>query len=250
MTPSLTASMHVSPRAPVPVRAYALTSIYAPRLSPTSLAAVAGVHAFVLALLFIAPAVPEPVTPPRPLTVSLIEPEVVDPEPQPKPEPKPVPPKPVVKPPPPPPVLVAETPKPTPQPAIEVPKPVPVPEPVPEVLPPPAPPVVVAEAPRPAPPPPPPTPPRPAGYGINPKPPYPALSKRLGEEGVVWLRAYISPDGSVSQLEIHKSSGHQRLDDSAFRTVKNSWKFEPARQGSKPVAEWVKFDIDFKLTRS
>ncbi|MEK8088586.1 hypothetical protein [Thermithiobacillus plumbiphilus] len=27
--------------------------------------------------------------------------------------------------------------------------------------------------------------------------PYPALSKRLGEEGVVWLNVLVNPDGSV-----------------------------------------------------
>ena len=218
---------------------------YAPRLSRASLAGVLAAHAALLALFWLTPDAPEPITPPRPLTVSLITPEVEAPEPQPKPTP--VPPKPVVKPLPPPPVLVAERPQPTPQPVIEAPKPVPVPEPVPEVLPPPAPPVVVAEAPKPAPPPPPPSPPRAADYLNNPKPPYPALSKRLGEEGIVRLNILVNPDGSVARLEIAKSSGYPRLDEVALKTVQSSWKFEPARQAGKPIQAWVIVPIQFTL---
>lgn len=215
-------------------------------LSTPALASVVGAHALLLAALLLGTDTPDPITPPRPLTVSLIEPDAVEPEPEPKPEPTPVPPKPVLKPLPPPPVLVAEHTQPTPQPVVEAPKPVPVPEPLPEVLPPPAPPVV-AEAPKPAPPPPPPSPPRPADYLNNPKPPYPSLSKRLGEEGVVRLNILVNPDGSVARLEIAKSSGYPRLDESAKKTVESSWKFEPARQAGKPVAAWVIVPIQFTL---
>ncbi len=238
MTLSLTApaALHASPAA-LP---------YSARLSRMSLAGVALVHAGVLAVLLFAADTPDPITPPRPMiTVSLIEPEVKEPEPQPRPEPKPQPPKPQIKPLPPPPVLVAERPVPVPTPAVEAPKPEPRPEPVPEVLPPPVPPVV-AEAPKPAPPPPP-TPPRPADYLNNPKPPYPALSRRLREEGIVRLNILVNPDGSVAQLEIARSSGFPRLDEIALKTVQSSWKFEPARQAGKPVAAWVIVPIQFTL---
>ncbi|OJY55841.1 MAG: energy transducer TonB [Thiobacillus sp. 0-1251] len=215
---------------------------YSARLSRASLAGVVLAHAGLLAALLFVAHTPEPITPPLPITVSLIEPEVKEPDPQPKPEPRPQPPKPHVKPLPPPPVLIAEKPLPAPQPVVEAPKPDP--EPVPEVVPPPVP--VVAEAPKPAPPPPP-IPPRPADYLNNPKPPYPALSKRLGEEGVVRLNILVNPDGSVAQLEIVKSSGYARLDESARKTVQSSWKFEPARQAGKPVAAWVIVPIQFTL---
>src|SRR3569623_1126389 len=219
MTPSLTAPSVVKADQPNTVR-FAATLPYSARLSRASLAGVALVHAGLLvALLFVAHT-PEPITPPRPITVSLIEPEVKEPDPQPKPEPRPQPRKPLVKPLPPPPVLIAEKPLPTPQP-------------------------VVAEAPKPAPPPP--IPPRPADYLNNPKPPYPALSKRLGEEGVVRLNILVNPDGSVAQLEIVKRSGYARLAESARKTVQSSWKFEPARQAGKPVAAWVIVPIQFTL---
>ncbi|MFN3543701.1 MAG: energy transducer TonB [Thiobacillus sp.] len=248
MTASLTNSIALDPaRAAAPALHAWQTHRRGRRLSRASLAGVVGAHTALLAWLAFAPT-PEPHTPPRPLIVSLIVPEVQAPEPpQPKPEPTPAPPQPAVKPLPPPPVLVAERAQPAPQPVIEAPKPVPVPEPVPEVLPPPAPPVV-AEAPKPAPPPPPPpTPPRAADYLNNPKPPYPALSKRLGEQGVVRLNILVNPDGSVARLEIASSSGYPRLDEIAVKTVQSSWKFEPARQAGKPVPAWVIVPIEFTL---
>lgn len=226
-----------------------------PRLSPLALACVLAGHAALIGWLAFAPDSPEPVTPPKPLMVSLIAPEPEAPKPpppkvEPRP-PEPVPPQ-VQKPLPPPPVLVAERPTPAPQPVVEAPKPVPTPEPVPEVLPPPPPPAPVAVAePRPAPPPPapppPPTPPRAADYLSNPKPPYPALSRRLGEEGVVRLNILVNADGTVARAEIEKSSGYTRLDEAALRTVQSSWKFEPARQAGKPVQAWVIVPIQFSL---
>jgi len=92
-----------------------------------------------------------------------------------------------------------------------------------------------------------PTPPRPADYLSNPKPPYPALSKRRGEEGTVRLNILVNPDGSVARLELAKSSGYTRLDRSAMETVQSRWKFEPAHQHGRPVAAWVIVPIEFTL---
>ncbi|MCD6706501.1 MAG: energy transducer TonB [Thiobacillus sp.] len=61
------------------------------------------------------------------------------------------------------------------------------------------------------------------------------------------LNILVNPDGSVARLEIAKSSGYARLDQSAMHTVQSSWKFEPARQGGKPVAAWVIVPIQFTL---
>lgn len=241
MTPSLTAPAARNDGTPNTALTTAASLPYTPHLSRLALAGVVLVHAGFLAVLLLAVAdKAKTITPPRPLMVSLIE----DEQPEPEPEVRPTPPQPVVKPQTPPPILVAKRATPTPQAVVEAPRPDPKPEPVPEVLPPPAP--VVAEAPKPAPPPPP-TPPRAADYLNNPKPRYPGLSKKLKEEGTVQLRALINPDGSVAKLEVLKSSGYERLDSSAFNTVKNSWKFEPARQNGQPVAEWVNFPVEFTL---
>lgn len=217
-----------------------------PRISRTLLILVILAHTGLL--LWVALASPKtvtPITPPRPLTVNLIKPQVEKPQPKPvaKPQTKPTVSKPVFKTKPQPAVLVAKRPVPSPMQAVEVPKPTPEPEPVSEVAPTPA--RVVAEAAKPAPPSP--SPPRPADYLNNPKPPYPALSRRLGEEGVVRLNILVNPDGSVARLELANSSGFARLDQSAMDTVQSSWKFEPARQDGSPVAAWVIVPIQFTV---
>jgi periplasmic protein TonB len=208
-----------------------------PRLSSVQLAGVVLVHAGLLAVLLSPADAIKPVMPPRPLMVSLIEPEVDTPQPELKPQPA----QPVIKPLP---VLAVhrQAPASNPQP---LPDPMPQPAPVQETLPKPAP--VAVDTPHPERASPPPTPPQPADYLNNPKPPYPRLSNRLREEGTVLLRALINPDGSVARLEVLKSSGYERLDTSAFNTVKSSWKFEPARQNGQPVTDWVNFPIEFTL---
>lgn len=215
------------------------------RLSPAALAGVALAHAGLFALLLAAPDAPAPTLPPRPLTVSLIE---LAPDPV-EPVVVPPPPRPVVQPPRPQPVLAAPRPTPAPPDAVVAP---PVPEtpaaqpaPQPVAAPDPVPAPVVAEVAPPAPPAP--TPPRPADYLTNPKPPYPALSRRLGEGGLVRLNVLVNADGSVGRLELDRSSGHPRLDRSAMETVQSSWKFEPARQGGKAVPAWVIVPIQFTL---
>ena len=218
-----------------------------PRISSIPLIVVLLAHAGLILWAFIA--VPTPsslVTPPKPLTVSLITPAPISPAsevPQTKPEIKPAPSKPVIQTPPEPPVLVAKRQVPSPLPVVETREPIAEPEPAPK--PSPAQPKLVADAPTPAPPSP--TPARPADYLNNPKPPYPALSRRLGEEGVVRLNVLVNPDGSVARLELAKSSGFARLDQSAMDTVQSSWKFEPARQDGSPVAAWVIVPIQFTV---
>jgi len=219
-----------------------------PRISRIPLVVVLLAHAGLIlwALNNDVPTTTSPVSPPQPLTVNLIQPAPIQPAteaPQAKPEIKPAPPKPVVQNPPQPPVLVAKRLVPSPLPVVETREPTAEPEPAPK--PSPAPPRLVADAPHPAPPSP--TPARPADYLNNPKPPYPALSRRLGEEGVVRLNVFVNPDGSVARLELAKSSGFARLDQSAMDTVQSSWKFEPARQDGSPVAAWVIVPIQFTV---
>lgn len=85
-----------------------------------------------------------------------------------------------------------------------------------------------------------------ADYLDNPAPVYPALSRRLGEQGRVLLRVYVLADGSVGQVEVRESSGFERLDRAARETVVR-WRFVPARQGERPVAAWVLVPISFSL---
>lgn len=85
-----------------------------------------------------------------------------------------------------------------------------------------------------------------ADYLRNPAPPYPAMSRRLREQGKVFLRVRVTPEGAAGDLEIKTSSGSARLDASALRTVRH-WRFIPARRGGAAVASWVVVPIIFKL---
>lgn len=85
-----------------------------------------------------------------------------------------------------------------------------------------------------------------AAYLNNPVPAYPAISRRLGEQGRVLLRAFVNADGSASEVRIHTSSGYARLDHAAREAVAR-WQFEPARQAGEPVSAWVLVPVSFML---
>jgi len=85
-------------------------------------------------------------------------------------------------------------------------------------------------------------------YLNNPPPPYPPLSKRLGEEGRVVLRVLVTPQGAAETLEIKTSSGSPRLDGAAADTVRH-WRFVPARRGDTAIQSWVLVPIVFKLEK-
>jgi protein TonB len=85
-----------------------------------------------------------------------------------------------------------------------------------------------------------------AAYLANPAPAYPALSRRMGEEGRVVLRVHVSDDGTPTQVQLKTSSSHPRLDDAALEAVRR-WRFVPARRGDAPVAAWVLVPISFSL---
>lgn len=156
------------------------------------------------------------------------------------------------------------------EPRVEPPARLPKPKPVTRTPPPVKPLPILAAAPEapapivaPAPPPPPPAPepvavaPAPAPIAVtppifnanyldNPTPVYPALSRRLGEQGRVVLRVLVNPGGTAQEVQIRTSSGSARLDDTALETVRR-WKFIPAKQGPEPVSAWVLIPISFRL---
>lgn len=91
------------------------------------------------------------------------------------------------------------------------------------------------------------TPPRfDADYLDNPKPVYPALSRRMGEQGKVLLRVRVDAAGRASEVLVHSGSGAERLDQAALAAVRR-WKFVPARLGDVPVAATVLVPIVFSL---
>ncbi len=85
-----------------------------------------------------------------------------------------------------------------------------------------------------------------ATYLQNPKPDYPALSVRRGEQGQVVLNVLIGVDGRAQKAEIVKSSGFERLDAAALATVLR-WRYVPGKRGGVPEEMWFKVPLAFVL---
>ncbi|WP_243220862.1 energy transducer TonB [Methylobacter sp. S3L5C] len=85
-----------------------------------------------------------------------------------------------------------------------------------------------------------------ADYLNNPAPDYPSVSRELGEQGRVLLRAMINSDGTVAQVVLRKSSGFNRLDQAALDTVKK-WRFVPAQRGEQKISAWIVVPVTFSL---
>ena len=85
-----------------------------------------------------------------------------------------------------------------------------------------------------------------AAYLQNPKPDYPALSVRRGEQGQVVLNVLIGVEGKAQKAEIVKSSGFERLDAAALATVLR-WRYVPGKRGGVPEEMWFKVPLAFVL---
>jgi len=85
-----------------------------------------------------------------------------------------------------------------------------------------------------------------ADYLQNPKPPYPPISKRLGEQGKVIVRVLIGVDGLPQKAELKQSSGFDRLDRVALDTVLK-WRYVPGKRGGVAEAMWFNVPINFVL---
>ncbi len=85
-----------------------------------------------------------------------------------------------------------------------------------------------------------------ADYLHNPAPTYPALSRRMREEGRVLLRVLVSALGAPVRVELARSSSSSRLDEAAREAV-GRWRFVPARRGEQAVEAWVQVPIVFNL---
>lgn len=85
-----------------------------------------------------------------------------------------------------------------------------------------------------------------ADYLDNPRPAYPPLSRRLGEQGQVLLRVWVEADGRPGQIEIRRSSGFERLDRAALQAVQR-WRFVPGKRAGLPEAMWAEVPLQFVL---
>jgi protein TonB len=79
------------------------------------------------------------------------------------------------------------------------------------------------------------------------EPAYPAISRRMGEEGQVQLRVLVDESGKPKDVQVIKGSGFDRLDQAAKDAVRQ-WRFKAASDGSKNIMAWTQVAITFKLT--
>lgn len=85
-----------------------------------------------------------------------------------------------------------------------------------------------------------------AAYLDNPRPNYPPLSRRLGEEGKVLLKVKVSADGHPATVHLEKTSNFERLDEAARQAV-SRWRFVPAKRGDEAIEASVIVPIVFRL---
>ncbi|AGY56809.1 energy transducer TonB [Gloeobacter kilaueensis] len=78
------------------------------------------------------------------------------------------------------------------------------------------------------------------------QPDYPEIALQNNWEGKVIVKAYINADGSVGEVRVARSSGHDELDEAALEAVRRT-RFEPAHRSEEAVATWVRVPITFSL---
>lgn len=77
-------------------------------------------------------------------------------------------------------------------------------------------------------------------------PNYPAISRRLGEQGQVKLKVDLDETGRVTSARVMESSGYKRLDEAGLAAVK-SWRCNAATRDGKAVRAIALQPFDFIL---
>jgi TonB family protein len=87
----------------------------------------------------------------------------------------------------------------------------------------------------------------PPRFVYQPKPEYPLQARQQGWEGTVTLRLEMLADGTISEVQIVRSSGHPILDAAAQETAK-TWTHQPAMQDGVAVTRWADITLSFALS--
>jgi len=78
------------------------------------------------------------------------------------------------------------------------------------------------------------------------EPVYPPQSRRAGEQGTAVFNVFVDENGHPQQINIARSSGFDKLDQSALQAI-HRWMFNPAVRGSQKVAAWTSVRVTFRL---
>lgn len=77
---------------------------------------------------------------------------------------------------------------------------------------------------------------------------YPALAMRLNHEGTTLLAFTVNTDGTISNISVAQSSGHDELDQAAMSCAQDWSSYKPAQQNGAPVAVPWKAKVVWRLT--
>ncbi len=81
---------------------------------------------------------------------------------------------------------------------------------------------------------------------VRPKPVYPYLSRKLGEEGTVILRVELDENGQITSPRVSTSSGFRRLDEAALSAI-DGWRCTAAREKGLSVRAAASQSFNFEL---
>jgi protein TonB len=76
---------------------------------------------------------------------------------------------------------------------------------------------------------------------------YPAVSRRLGEQGRVLLRVLINRQGRAERVEVQQTSGSQRLDEAAVKAAREAL-YRPYSENGEPIPVWALVPTRFELS--
>jgi periplasmic protein TonB len=85
-----------------------------------------------------------------------------------------------------------------------------------------------------------------ANKALNKAPLYPMLSRRLKEQGTVYVEVLVLKNGKVGQLKLKQSSGFARLDQAALNALRG-WTYQPALKLGQPIDFWFVQPVVFNL---
>jgi protein TonB len=75
---------------------------------------------------------------------------------------------------------------------------------------------------------------------------YPKASLMNEEQGTTSMAFLVSPDGSVVESKLEKTSGFKNLDRAAMKSL-SACKFKPGTKDGAPAQTWAKVDYAWKL---
>ena len=81
---------------------------------------------------------------------------------------------------------------------------------------------------------------------INKNKNYPTISKKLKEEGEVFVSFRVQKNGTFTNINLQKSSGKQRLDNSAIEAIETTKQFEPFN--AQITKEYIDYNLSLLFT--